>query len=175
MSDNLTLGIVAALATAAILFVSLNVLIYKVSREKPPAPLYPMRPSPSQRLWTLVLKASKFLARKARTWTPVLVHVVKDCYSSLSTAVREYVPRRRLPQRTPPPFPAERTWRIAQCHRPLSAAGHLVIVSDYPDGKSRAVLRPRSRPTLRVVLGELDTGPAADLEFLRQAKAHRVS
>jgi hypothetical protein len=50
-----------------------------------------------------------------------------------------------------------------------------VIVTDYPDHKSRAVLRPRSRLSQRVVLGEMDTSNASDVEFLRLAKAHRVS
>jgi hypothetical protein len=167
--------VIAVLLAGAIFFAGMLILIGLVSREKPPAPVYPMRPNRLQRLWTLVLKCSKFVARKARLWTPVLVHVSKDCNASLSKAVLERVARERLPQITPPPFPAERIWRFARCHRPLTAAGHLVVVSDYPDGKSRAVLRPRSRPSVRVVLGELDTGPASDLEFLRQAKAHRVS
>lgn len=176
MSDNVTLGIVAGLAVAAIFFLLMVIAIVKVSKEKPPVPAYlPHRPSRLQRFWTLVLKLSKFVSRHARIWLPVFADVAKHVWTSLITTVREHARRRRVAQTIHPPFPAERSWRIALRHRPLHAAGHLVIVTDYPDHKSRAVLRPRSRLSQRVVLGEMDTSNASDVEFLRLAKAHRVS
>jgi len=176
MSDNVTLGIVGGLAFAAIVLLGMFIAVVKVSKEKPPLPTYlPHRPSRLERLWTLVLKFSKWLSRKAGIWLPVFADLAKHILKSLISTVREHARRRRVAETIAPPFPAERTWRIASRHRSLHAAGHLLIVSDYPDGKSRAVLRPRSRPSERIDLGELDTGISADLEFLRLVKAHRVS
>jgi hypothetical protein len=175
MSDNLVLGIVAGLAFAAIALLAMFITVAKVSTVKPPAPVYLPRPSRLQRFWTLVLKLGKFVSRKANIWLPVFAHLAKNISASLISTVREHARRRRVAETIHPPFPAERTWRIATRHRPLHAAGHLVIVSDYPDHKSRAVLRPRSRLSQRIVLGELETSSASDLEYLRLAKAHRVS
>jgi predicted small integral membrane protein len=175
MSDNLTLGIVAGLAFAAIVLLLVNIVVAKVSSPKPPVPTYPLRVTRSQRLWTLVLLAAKFVARKCEVWIPVIYQFVRDCVSTILVALRKRLPSRRSPatQTIAPPFPAERVWRIARCHRSMHASGHLLFVSDYPDGKSRAVLRPRTRISERVDLGELTTGPASDLEFLRLAKAYR--
>ena len=174
MSDNLTLAIVSALAVAAIIFSSVAVLVNSASKERSAVPAYPTRSGRLKHVCTRVLTASQFIARRAGVWVPVLVHLARNAGSCLSSPLRARLACRCATKRTPTPFPATRPLRIARCHRPLQVAGHLVIVSDFPDGKSRAVLRPRTRPAIRVSLGELDTSPAADLEFLRLAKVHRI-
>lgn len=175
-STQLTLAIVSALAVFAILFSIMFVGFYLLSRDsKPPLPTY--GPTRSQRARKALAAFARVVYRRAQVWFPVLSHLARDCGSTVLVAVRKRLPRRRASstQTIAPPFPDERVWRFAVRHRSLHAAGHLVLVSDYPDGKSRAVLRPRTRLSQRVDLGELNTGPASDLEFLRLAKAYRIA
>ncbi len=171
---QLTLAIVTALAVFAIIFSLMFVVFYLASRDsKPPLPTY--GPTRSQRFRNVLKTLFRAVSRKAQVWIPTLVHFTLDCGSTVLVALRKRLPRPRAPstQTIAPPFPAERIWRFARCHRALQASGHLLFVADYPDGKSRAVLRPRTRISERVDLGELITGPASDLEFLRLAKAYR--
>ena len=163
------LGMIAVLAFIAIIAVTFALLVWAMSRRDttPAAPLLTPHPKRTRQVLQWLRRVGSLALPPIRRWLSLLANVLR-----LVRAARH---RLRSQRARLAPFPEPPIHRIALCHRPLTVAGHRVIVSDFPGGRSRATLRPRSRPSDRIDLGELDTGPASDLAFLRLAKQHRVS
>lgn len=163
------LGMIAVLAFIAVIAVTFALLIWAISRRDtiPAAALLTSSPTRLRPVVKSIRRVGSLALRPIRRALSLLASALRTARTPLH---RQLSNRGRLA-----PFPEPPIHRIALCHRPLTVAGHRVIVSDYPGGRSRATLRPRSRPSDRIDLGELDTGPTSDLAFLRLAKQHRVS
>lgn len=163
------LGLIAVLAFIAVIAVTFALLIWAISRRAT---------TPAATLLTPRSNRTRQVVHSIRHIGSMALHPIRrlpSLFASVLRLVRTARHRQRSQRGRLTPFPEPPLHRIALCHRPLTVAGHRVIVSDFPGGRSRATLRPRSRPSDRIDLGELDTGPASDLAFLRLAKQHRVS
>lgn len=160
---GLFVGVVTVLAILSpLVIIAIALVVADLKGKRTPDSALPDRPSRLQRIGSFLVWTSSILASSVAFFKEKAIPYFRE-------HVLPQVPAEPVLKELPEP-PA---FRIALRHRCFKSRNRRIFVTDHSDGKSVASLIIGSTKRQRIPLGELETSPDSDRQFVEQCEQLR--